>query len=100
AERGADAPLRRDRVAAGGEDLGDAGGREARFREAERGPEPATPGPDHDDVIGVIDEIHAAHHAAAPNARPSTANPAPAASSACTNFDRMSEVTRASGWCT
>ena len=48
AERGADAALRRHGVAARREHLGDAGGRQARLGEAERGAQAGAAGADHD----------------------------------------------------
>ena len=69
AERGADAALRRDRVAARREHLGEARGREALLREAERRAQARAAGADDDDVVGVIDEfVVFARHAAGPNA--------------------------------
>ncbi len=54
AERGGDAALRRDRVRAGGEDLGDAGGLQARLRAAERRAKAGAAGADDHDVIGMV----------------------------------------------
>ena len=55
-ERGADAALRRHRVAARREHLGDAGRREAGLGESQRGAQAGAAGADDDDVVGVIDE--------------------------------------------
>ena len=57
AERGADAALRGDGVTARRKQLGDARGRQARFRESERGAQARAAGADDDDVVGVIDEF-------------------------------------------
>jgi hypothetical protein len=54
AERGGDAALRRDRVRAGGEHLGDAGGAQARFRAADHGTKPGAARADHHHVVGVV----------------------------------------------
>ena len=56
AERGADAALGGDGVAAGREDLGDAGRLQARGAHAEGGAEPGAAGPHHHHVIGVVDD--------------------------------------------
>jgi len=56
AERRRDAALRRDRMAAGREDLGDAGRLEAALARAERSPEARTAGADDDHVEGVVDK--------------------------------------------
>ena len=56
AERRADAALRRDGVAAGGEHLGDAGGFQAGRADAEGGAQPGPAGADHHHVIGVVDD--------------------------------------------
>ena len=57
AKRGCGNPaLRRDRVAARREDLGDAGGLEARGTHAEGGAQPRAAGADHHHVIGVVDD--------------------------------------------
>ena len=56
AERGADAALGGDGVAAGGEHLGDAGGFEAGGPHAEGGAQTGAAGTDHDHIIGVIDD--------------------------------------------
>ena len=61
AERGGDAALRRDRMRARREHLGDAGGPQARFAAADDGAQPRAAGADDDDVVGVIlDRIGAA----------------------------------------
>ena len=62
AERGADAALRGDRVAAGGEHLGDAGGLQALLGQAEGGPQAGTAGADDDDVVGVVDNLIGGRH--------------------------------------
>ncbi len=67
AERGADAALRGNRVAAGRKELGDAGRGKSRLGEAQRGAQPRAARPDHDDVVGMIDEL-VFGHAAPPNA--------------------------------
>ena len=56
AERGRDAALRRDRMRAGREHLGDAGRLQSRFGAAERGAQARSARPDHHHVIGVIGE--------------------------------------------
>ena len=56
AERGGDAALGGDRVRAGGEDLGDAGGLQARLAGAERGAQARAAGADDHHVIGVVGE--------------------------------------------
>jgi hypothetical protein len=93
AERGADTALRRHRVAAGREYLGDAGGRQPRLRETERGPQSRAAGADHHHVVGVVDEGIAAHPAA-PMASRSTAMAAAAAASTNANFIATSAATR------
>ena len=57
AERGADATLRGDGVAARREHLGDASRMEALLRQAERGTQACATRADHDDVVGVIREL-------------------------------------------
>ena len=57
AERCRDATLRGHRMAARREHLGDAGGRQPRFGEAQRRAQAGSAGADHDDVVGVIDEF-------------------------------------------
>ena len=57
AERGGDTALGRDRVAAGRENLGDAGGLEAGLAAAERGAQTGAAGADDDDVEGVVGEF-------------------------------------------
>ena len=57
AERGADAALRRDGVAAGGEHLGDAGGGQPGRADAEGGAQPRPAGAHHHHVIGVVDHL-------------------------------------------
>ena len=73
AERRADAALCGHGVTARREHLGDARGGQARVREPERGAQSGAAGADHDDVVGVIDELIGAHSGAAPNATRSTA---------------------------
>ena len=81
AERGADAALRRDGVAARREDLGDAGRGEPGLGHAERGAQAGAAGADDDDVIGVIDDrIGRRHGAQLPSAMRSTAKMPAAAS--------------------
>ena len=61
AERGGDAALRRHRVRARREDLGDAGGAQAGFTAADDGAQSGAAGADDDDVVSVIlDRIGAA----------------------------------------
>ena len=57
AERGADAALRGDGVAAGREHLGDAGGLQPGRAHAERGAQAGAAGADHHHVIGVVDDV-------------------------------------------
>ena len=57
AEAGGDPALRGDGVAAGREDLGDAGGLQARFGRAHRRAKAGAAGADDDDVIAVIDDL-------------------------------------------
>ena len=61
AERGGDAALRRDGVAAGGKDLGDAGGLQALRRAFQRGAQARAAGADDDDVESVIDDFIGGH---------------------------------------
>ena len=94
AERGADAALRRDGVAAGREHLGDAGGRQARLGQAQGGAQAGAAGADHDHVVAVIDERVAALMRSAPETRccrPRTRRRRRA--SACTNVDSSSVTT-------
>ena len=56
AERGGDAALSRDGVAARREDLGDAGGLQSRRGHAERGAQTGAAGADDDDVIEMLDD--------------------------------------------
>src|SRR5439155_14030867 len=65
AERGGDAALRRDRVAAGREHLADAGGLQPLDRRAEGGAQPGAAGPDDDDVISVFGDRISGWHGAA-----------------------------------
>ena len=57
AERGADAALRRDSVAAGREHLGDAGGAQPLLGHAEGGAQAGAAGADDHDVVGVVDDL-------------------------------------------
>ena len=57
AEAGGDPALRGDGVAAGREDLGDAGGLEARLGRAHRRAQARAAGADDHDVIGVVDDL-------------------------------------------
>ena len=61
AERSRDTALRRDRVATRREYFGDASGREPRLGETERRAQTRTARADHDDVVGVIDELVLGH---------------------------------------
>ncbi len=54
AERRRNAALRRDRMRAGREHLGDAGGAQARFRAADHGAQAGAAGADDHDVVGVV----------------------------------------------
>ena len=75
AERGANAALGGDGVAAGREHLGDAGGFEAGLGHADRCPQAGAAGPDDDHVMDVVgDRITFAGHAQAPNIRLKTAS--------------------------
>src|ERR671920_2258182 len=56
------AALRRHRVAAGGEHLGDARGLQAFFRHAEGGPQAGSAGAHDDDVVGVVDNLISVRH--------------------------------------
>ena len=78
AEAGRDPALRRDGVAAGREDLGDAGGLEARFGRAHRRAEAGAAGADDDDIIGVVDDLDRRSRDRAPNAIGPSANSASA----------------------
>ena len=63
AERGGDAALRRDRVRAGREHLGDAGGLETGLAAADDRAQAGAAGAHHDDVVGVVfDRIGPAVH--------------------------------------
>src|SRR5208282_4389004 len=57
AERGGDAALRRDRVAARGEHFADAGRLQPGGTHAERGTQAGTTGADHHDVVGVVHHV-------------------------------------------
>ena len=61
AEAGGDAALGGDRVRAGGEDLGEAGGLQARLGAAERGAQARAAGSDDHDVVLVVDELVGGH---------------------------------------
>ncbi len=93
AERGADAALRRHRVAAGREHLGEAGRREALLGEAEGGAQAGAAGADHDDVVGVVHEL-VGGHAATPKAMRSTASTPMTAATASANLTTSSTATR------
>ena len=54
AERSRNAALRRNRMRAGREHFGDAGGAQARFRAADHGAQTGAAGADHHDVVGVV----------------------------------------------
>src|SRR5215470_1304143 len=54
AERGRNAPLRRNRMGAGGEYFADAGGSQPGGAAAHHGAQARTAGPDHDNVVGMI----------------------------------------------
>src|ERR1700719_1398341 len=69
AERGADAALRGDGVAAGREHLGDAGGIEPRCDHAECRPKSRTAGAEDDDVERVVDDVVAVWHCFSPIGR-------------------------------
>src|SRR5690606_32147385 len=99
AERGADAALRRHRVAAGREHLGDAGGLQARLGEPERGAQARAARADDDDVVGVIDEGVIAH-AKLRSATRSTASTAVAATSTCAKVLTISNAIFAWRWWT
>jgi len=63
AERGGDTALRRNRVRAGREHLGDAGGAQAGLAAADHGAQAGAAGSHHDHVIGVIlDRVGASLH--------------------------------------
>ncbi len=93
AERGADAALRRHRVAAGGEHLADAGGRQARFGQTEGRTQTRAAGADDDDVVAVIGERVIAHDGAPKASRrmPASAN---AAASTWAKRDSVSAAKR------
>src|SRR5262249_28464957 len=99
AERGTDAALGGHGVAAGGKEFGDAGGREARLCQPERGAQPGPARADDDHVVAVIDELVGAH-AAAPKATLSTANTPAAAISPCRNVASTSARVLAPAACT
>ena len=61
AEAGGDPALRRDGVAAGREDLGDAGGLQALFGRAHGRAKARAAGADDDDVIDMVDDLVGAH---------------------------------------
>ena len=69
AEAGGDAALRGDGVAAGREDLGDAGGLQPLLGRAHRRAQARAAGADDDDVVGVVDDLVGAH-ASAPEGDP------------------------------
>ena len=91
AERGADASLRRDGVAAGGEELGHAGGGEPLGGDAERRPQARPARADHDDVVLVLDDgVGRRHPIQLPRATLSTLNAAVAASAMASSFIAIS----------
>ena len=60
-ERGTDAPLRCDGVAARREHLGDAGGGQSGLGQAQRRAQSCAAGADDHDIVGVIDQLVGAH---------------------------------------
>ena len=62
AERGGNAALGGDGMAAGREDLGDAGGLQPLDRHAEGGAQPRAAGADHHDVVAVVDDLVGSGH--------------------------------------
>ena len=66
AKRCANPALRRDGVAARRKHLGNAGGRQALFDQAERGPEACPSSPHHNDIVVMIDEFVIRTHESPP----------------------------------
>ena len=73
AQRGADAALRGDRVAARRKQLADAGRGQAGLGQTERRAQPGAAGPDDDHIVGVVDEFIGTQ-SGLPKAMRSTAN--------------------------
>ena len=69
AERGADSPLRGDRVAASRKNLGDAGSVQASGDHAECRPQPGAAGAQDDHVEGVVDDVVTVGHGGLLNGR-------------------------------
>ena len=91
-ERGRNPALRRDRMTAGREHLGQTSCTEAGFGEAERGTQPRAAGADDDDVVAVIDKFVITHGKLFPNqTTPRRATRATAYTSATAN-NRCSKV--------
>src|SRR6185295_8611123 len=93
AEAGGDPALRGDGMAAGREDLGDAGGLEPLLGRAHRCPEPGPAGADDDHVIAVVDNLVGAQ-AAPPNAIRASANSASAPPAAARNSSTRLQAKR------
>ena len=74
AERGGDAALRSDRVAARGKHLGQAGRRQTRLRKPKRRAQSRPARADDDHIVGVIDEFVVAHNRENPNTTRKIAN--------------------------
>src|SRR4029077_16537415 len=70
AERGAEAALRRDSMAAGREDLADASGRESCGGHAESGAQTGAAAPDNHDIVGVMLDRIGGAHASSPSCLP------------------------------
>src|SRR5690348_3361918 len=99
AEARGDAALRGDGVASGREDLGHAGGLQARSRSAHRRAETGSAGPDHHHVISMIDDLVGAHPAT-PNAIRASANSAIAAPPTARNSSKVLMTKLLPGSCT
>ncbi len=93
AEAGGDPALRRDGMAAGREDLGDAGGLQPLLGRAHGRAKPGAAGADDDHVIAVIDDLVGAQ-AAAPNAIRASANRASAPPPTARNSSRVLQAKR------
>jgi len=89
AEACGNAPLGRDSMAAGWEDLGYARGLQPLFGRAHRRPQSGTAGADDNDVIGVIDDLVCAHAAAPVKAIRARANKAIAPPPTARNSSRV-----------